>query len=70
MQTTENFAARNSAARSSAEGGAAVARSAILPAVAALVMGAFIVGTAGFAWSSVLHNSTHDTRHAFALPCH
>ncbi|MBZ8132585.1 CbtB domain-containing protein [Afifella sp. IM 167] len=49
---------------------AAAARSAMMPALAALLVGALIVGTAGFAWSSVLHNSTHDTRHAFALPCH
>lgn len=40
------------------------------PAVLALAFGILIVYGAGFAWPSVLHNATHDTRHAFGLPCH
>jgi cobalt transporter subunit CbtB len=40
------------------------------PALIALAFGIFIVYGAGFAYPTVLHNSTHDTRHAFGLPCH
>jgi cobalt transporter subunit CbtB len=40
------------------------------PAVAALFLGIFIVFGAGFASPSAIHNATHDTRHAFGLPCH
>ena len=29
-----------------------------------------IVAGAGFAGASAIHNATHDTRHAFGLPCH
>ena len=41
-----------------------------LPALAALALGLMLVMGAGFAAPSVLHNATHDGRHAFALPCH
>ncbi|WP_026380215.1 CbtB domain-containing protein [Afifella pfennigii] len=51
-------------------GDAGATRAALVPALAALMLGALIVATAGFAGADVLHNSTHDTRHAFALPCH
>ena len=40
------------------------------PALAALALGILIVFGAGFAYPTVLHNATHDTRHAFGLPCH
>ena len=40
------------------------------PALVALAFGILIVYGAGFAYPSVLHNATHDTRHAFGLPCH
>ena len=40
------------------------------PAVLALAFGLLIVYGAGFAYPTVLHNATHDTRHAFGLPCH
>lgn len=40
------------------------------PAFAALLLGLFVVWGAGFAQPNALHNATHDTRHAFALPCH
>lgn len=40
------------------------------PAVLALAIGILIVYGAGFSHSSTLHNATHDTRHAFGLPCH
>jgi cobalt transporter subunit CbtB len=41
-----------------------------LPALAALALGLLIVFGAGFASPAALHNATHDTRHAFGLPCH
>lgn len=42
----------------------------LLPAVAAFVFGLVLFLGAGFAAPDVLHNSTHDTRHALGLPCH
>ncbi len=42
----------------------------LVPAVSALVLGLFLFLAAGFAGPTVLHNSTHDTRHALGLPCH
>jgi cobalt transporter subunit CbtB len=41
-----------------------------MPAVIALVFGAFIVLGAGFAHSQTIHDAAHDVRHAFAFPCH
>jgi cobalt transporter subunit CbtB len=38
--------------------------------LAALVLGVAIVFAAGFVSPAMLHNATHDTRHAFGLPCH
>jgi cobalt transporter subunit CbtB len=43
---------------------------AIVPALAALILGFGLLFTAGFAWPGALHNATHDTRHALGLPCH
>jgi cobalt transporter subunit CbtB len=40
------------------------------PALGAFVFGLVLFVGAGFAAPSVLHNSTHDTRHALGLPCH
>ena len=40
------------------------------PALFALAVGILIVFGAGFAYPTALHNATHDTRHAFGLPCH
>jgi len=42
----------------------------LVPALAALLLGLALFLGAGFAAPSVLHNATHDTRHAFGLPCH
>ncbi len=42
----------------------------IVPAVATLLLGMFLFLAAGFAGPTILHNSTHDTRHALGLPCH
>ncbi|VAW10047.1 hypothetical protein MNBD_ALPHA09-1505 [hydrothermal vent metagenome] len=41
-----------------------------LQAVAAGLLGLFILWGTGFAQPDALHNAAHDTRHAFALPCH
>jgi cobalt transporter subunit CbtB len=40
------------------------------PALLALALGLLIVFGAGFANPAAIHNATHDTRHAFGLPCH
>jgi cobalt transporter subunit CbtB len=45
-------------------------RIAKLPALIAVALGLLVVFAAGFANSAALHNATHDTRHAFGLPCH
>jgi cobalt transporter subunit CbtB len=41
-----------------------------LAALAAILLGAFLVFGAGFAGSAALHEAAHDGRHAFAFPCH
>lgn len=41
-----------------------------LPGLVALALGLLVVWGAGFANPAALHNATHDTRHAFGLPCH
>lgn len=41
-----------------------------LPAVAALLVGLFLVFGTGFAHPMAIHNAAHDVRHAFAFPCH
>jgi cobalt transporter subunit CbtB len=38
-------------------------------AIAAL-LGLFLLYGVGFANPTTLHNAAHDTRHAFAFPCH
>ena len=43
---------------------------AALPAVLAMLLGAFILYGVGFAGPAVLHNAAHDVRHAFTFPCH
>jgi len=49
---------------------AAKTDSALLPVAAAFLAGMMLLGLAGFAQASVLHDSAHDTRHAIAFPCH
>ena len=44
--------------------------STVLPGVAAILFGVFLMFGAGFAQPSVLHNAAHDARHSFAFPCH
>ncbi|MEK9645064.1 MAG: CbtB-domain containing protein [Alphaproteobacteria bacterium] len=43
---------------------------ALVPAIAALLLGAFLILGTGFAHSEIIHNAAHDARHAFAFPCH
>lgn len=43
---------------------------AAMPAVFAILLGAFILYGVGFAGPAVLHNAAHDVRHAFTFPCH
>ena len=40
------------------------------PALVALAFGLFLAFGAGLANPAAIHNATHDTRHAFGLPCH
>lgn len=39
-------------------------------ALVAMLLGSFLVYGAGFANAQSLHDAAHDTRHAFAFPCH
>lgn len=39
-------------------------------AMAALLLGSFMVLGVGFAHSETVHNVAHDARHAFSFPCH
>jgi cobalt transporter subunit CbtB len=43
---------------------------ALVPALAAALLGFFVIYGAGFAGASVLHNAAHDVRHSDAFPCH
>jgi len=42
----------------------------IIPALSAILLGAFLVLGIGFAHSETIHNAAHDSRHSFAFPCH
>ena len=44
--------------------------SAVVQAVAAMLLGALVIGAAGFSHLDVVHNAAHDTRHANGFPCH
>jgi cobalt transporter subunit CbtB len=39
-------------------------------ALLTFAMGVAFVFVVGFAQPDVLHNATHDTRHALSFPCH
>ncbi len=41
-----------------------------IPGIIALLLGGFFLLGAGFAPIEAVHNAAHDTRHAFAFPCH
>ena len=45
-------------------------QAAVFPALSAILLGAFLVLGIGFAHSDTIHNAAHDSRHAFAFPCH
>ena len=45
-------------------------RSEVAGAVAALLLGVFVVFMVGFAGPSVLHEAAHNTRHGIGFPCH
>ncbi len=36
----------------------------------AIMLGSFIFLSTGFAPMASVHYATHDTRHAFSMPCH
>ena len=42
----------------------------VLPAALAAVLGLFILYGAGIAQPEMIHDAAHDSRHAFAFPCH
>ncbi len=44
--------------------------SGVLPAIAAILLGLFVVGMVGFAQIDVVHNAAHDVRHSNGFPCH
>jgi cobalt transporter subunit CbtB len=50
--------------------GRPVAATRIVAGLAALGFGLVVFVATGFAAPSLIHNATHDTRHAFGLPCH
>jgi len=45
-------------------------QAAVIPALSAILLGAFLLLGIGFAHSDTIHNAAHDSRHAFAFPCH
>lgn len=40
------------------------------PALAAALLGLFLIVGAGFAQPRALHDAAHDARHGFGFPCH
>jgi cobalt transporter subunit CbtB len=48
---------------------AATSSSSKLPALAAVALGLFIIGMAGFA-PGFVHGAAHDARHSLVYPCH
>ena len=42
----------------------------LVPAMLAVMLGAFLVFGTGLSAISAVHNAAHDARHAFAFPCH
>ena len=41
-----------------------------VPAAIAILFGVFLILGTGFSHSETIHNAAHDSRHAFAFPCH
>lgn len=48
----------------------AVQSRALMPAALAALLGVFLLFGVGFAHPEAIHNAAHDSRHAFAFPCH
>ena len=42
----------------------------LAPALGAMIVGLTIILITAFAPLQAVHNATHDTRHAFVVPCH
>jgi cobalt transporter subunit CbtB len=42
----------------------------LIPALLAILFGAFVIYGVGFAGPMAIHNAAHDVRHSFAFPCH
>jgi len=42
----------------------------LVPGLAAILLGVFLVLGTGFAPLAALHDAAHDSRHSFAFPCH
>jgi len=53
-----------------ASSAAAPLAGALAPAAAAFVLGVFVLFGVAFAGPEIIHNAAHDSRHAFAFPCH
>ena len=51
-------------------GGLIQRMAAVKPAILAIALGIFILYGVGFAQPQLVHDAAHDTRHAFAFPCH
>jgi len=51
-------------------GEAARRATALAPALAAALLGIFVLYAAGFAGPAGVHNAAHDVRHSVAFPCH
>jgi cobalt transporter subunit CbtB len=43
---------------------------ALVAAVFAAFLGAFVIWGVGFSPIDIVHNAAHDTRHSSAFPCH
>ena len=42
----------------------------IAPALSVMILGLTLILITAFAPVQAVHNATHDTRHAFVVPCH
>jgi cobalt transporter subunit CbtB len=52
------------------QGAASFATSRIISIFAGALLGAFLVGGAGFSHIAAVHNAAHDYRHSMGFPCH
>lgn len=58
------------ASAASAVGAPTRATSLSMQAVCAMLLGALVIGVAGFSHTELVHNAAHDTRHSAGFPCH